>query len=116
MGHIPSWIGTKLGDRDGMRIGVVCDVLFDDTNQRPTWLLVNVLRTGERYALVPAEGARSWRGLVTVPHEREHVLAFPAVQPAATLRGDLLLRLARHYGVRVARSASYAPVHARVAA
>jgi hypothetical protein len=111
MSDIPSWIGTKLGDRDGMRVGVVCDVFFDDANSRPAWLLVNLVQIGVRYALVPAEGALSWRGMVTVPFDRDVVRSSPAVEPAATLRGDLLVRLARHYGVRVDRCAGYAAVH-----
>ena len=111
MSDSPSWIGTKLGDRDGMRVGVVCDVFFDDANQRPAWLLVNLLRIGERYALVPANGARSWRGMVTIPFECEHVRSSPRVEPSPVLRGELLVRLARHYGVRVDRSAGYAAVH-----
>lgn len=117
MGTIPSWIGTKLGDRDGMRVGVVCDVFFDDASSRPAWLLVNLMRVGERYALVPAEGARSWRGMVTVPFERDDIRSSPSVTPAATLGSDVAVRLARHYGVRVDRCAGYAAVHgaARVA-
>jgi hypothetical protein len=111
MGDIPSWIGTNLGDRDGMRVGVVCDVFFDDTNARPAWLLVNLMRIGERHVLVPAQGVRSRRGMVTVPYEREVVRTSPAIEPTATLRGELLVRLARHYGVRVDRCAGYAAVH-----
>jgi hypothetical protein len=113
MGHIPSWIGTELGDCDGAPVGVVCDVFFDDASQRPAWLLVDLM---VRYALVPAAGARSWRGMVTVPYERDHVRSSPEGAASQILRGELLLRLARHYGVRVERSASCAPVHARIAA
>jgi PRC-barrel domain len=118
MSDIPSWIGTKLGDHEGVRVGVVCDVFFDDANSRPAWLLVNLLRMGERYAVVPAQGARSWRGMVTVPYERDHIRASPTVAPGATLCGDLLASLARHYGVRVDRHAGFAAVHgaARAAA
>jgi hypothetical protein len=110
MGDIPSWFGAPLSDRDGVSVGAVCDVYFDQASSRPAWLLVDLLRPGG-YALVPVAGAVSWRGLVIVPFERDHVRASPAIAPSATLCTDALLRLARHYGVRADRSAAYAAVH-----
>jgi hypothetical protein len=110
MGDIPSWFGAPLSDRDGTSVGAVCDVYFDQASSRPAWLLVGLMRPGD-YALVPVAGAVSWRGMVTVPFESDHILASPAVAPSATLCSDVLLRLARHYGVRADRGAAYAAVH-----
>jgi hypothetical protein len=93
-----------------MSVGAVCDVYFDQASSRPAWLLVDLVRPGD-YALVPVAGAVSWRGMVTVPYERDHIRAAPAIAPSATLCTDTLLRVARHYGVRADRGAAYAAVH-----
>jgi hypothetical protein len=112
MGDIPSWIGTQVGDRVGLSVGTVCDVYYDQATSQPAWLLVNAR---ERLVLVPAEGALSWSVRVIVPHDRELIDAAPALAaPPAVLAGEPLLRLARHYGVRVDRSSGCAPVHSTV--
>jgi hypothetical protein len=111
MGDIPSWFGAPLSDCDGTPVGAVCDVYFDQASSRPAWMLVDVTGPDERYALVPTAGADSRRGRVTVAFEREVIRASPAIVPAATLHSEMLLRLSRHYGVRVDRGAAYAAVH-----
>ncbi|TML01529.1 MAG: PRC-barrel domain containing protein, partial [Actinobacteria bacterium] len=102
MGDIPSWIGTQVGDRVGRNVGTVCDVYYDEASSQPAWLLVN---TRERLVLVPADGALSWSVRVIVPHDRDVIDAAPAPAAPAVLAGEPLLRLARHYGVRVDRCA-----------
>ena len=109
MGHIPSWIGTQVGDRVGRSVGTVCDVYYDDATSQPAWLLVSMR---ERLVLVPAGGALSWSIRVLVPHDREVIDAAPTVAaPPGVLAGEPLLRLARHYGVRVHACADCRPVH-----
>jgi PRC-barrel domain len=109
MGDIPSWIGTQVGDRVGLNVGTVCDVYCDDATSQPAWLLVSMR---ERLVLVPASGALSWSVRVIVPHDREVIDAAPLLAaPPAVLAGEPLLRLARHYGVRVSASAGCRPVH-----
>ena len=114
MRDIPSWIGTKVGDRVGLDVGTVRDVYYDDATAQPSWLLVSAR---DRLVLVPAEGALSWSARVVVPVDRELIERAPAIaSPPRTLMGEPLLRLARHYGVRVDPCAGCAPVHfARVA-
>lgn len=109
MSDIPSWIGTQLGDRVGAVVGTVCDVYCDQATWRPAWLLVDV---HDRFALVPADGMLSWNDRVIVPHDREVIGCAPAVEsPPAVLAGELLLRLGRHYGVRVDRCGGHAALH-----
>ena len=96
---VPSWFGTEVCDRDGLPVGAVVDVYCDEASSRPAWLLVD---DGSRLALVPAAGAS--RRLRT---QRTVVDASPSVaRPPDVLTGEPLLRLARHYGVPVGRSAS----------
>jgi hypothetical protein len=111
MGDIPSWIGTRVGDRVGLDVGTVCDVYYDDATSQPAWLLVSVR---ERLVLVPANGALSWSVRVIVPHDRELIDAAPTVAaPPAVLAGEPLLRLARHYDVRVDRCSACVAVRGR---
>lgn len=114
MRDIPSWIGTQVGDRVGLDVGTVRDVYYDDVSAQPSWLLVS---SRDRLVLVPAQGALSWSTRVIVPIDRELVETAPALtsQPPA-LAGEPLLRLARHYGVRVDPCAACAPVHVARAA
>lgn len=96
---VPSWFGTEVRDRDDLPVGAVVDVYCDQASSRPAWLLVD---DGSRLALVPAAGAS--RRLTT---RRADIAASPTVaRPPAVLTGEPLLRLARHYGVRVDRFAS----------
>lgn len=108
MRDIPSWIGTQVGDRVGLDVGTVRDVYYDDATAQPAWLLVSAR---DRLVLVPARGALSWSVRVVVPVDRELIESAPALaaRPAA-LAGEPLLRLARHYGVRVDPCAVCAPV------
>jgi hypothetical protein len=96
---VPSWFGTEVRDRDDVPVGAVVDVYCDEATSRPAWLLVD---DGSRLALVPAAGGRSRRGIVLLAAELAVVGASPSVvRPPAVLAGEPLLRLARHYGVRV---------------
>jgi hypothetical protein len=113
MGDIPSWVGTRVCDRVGLTVGTVCDVYYDEATSQPAWLLVSMR---ERLRLVPADGAISWSAQVIVPHDRESIEAAPALaEPPAVLAGEPLLRLARHYGVRVDRCAGCAAVNSGAA-
>jgi hypothetical protein len=114
MRDIPSWIGTQVGDRVGLSVGTVRDVYYDDVSAQPSWLLVSAR---DRLVLVPAQGALSWSDRVVVPHDREMIDAAPVIAaPPPVLAGEPLLRLARHYGVRVDRSASAGRAHLGLAA
>jgi hypothetical protein len=109
MSAIPSWIGTQVGDRVGRVVGSVRDVYYDESSSRAAWLLVDLR---ERLALVPTDGALSWSDRVVVPHDRELIATAPAVAtPPGVMCGELLVRLGRHYGVRVDRGSGFAAVH-----
>jgi len=96
---VPSWFGTQVYDRDGVPVGAIADVYCDEATSRPAWLLVD---DGARLALVPAR--RSRRGAVVLAVECALVDDSPSVaRPPQVLAGEPLLRLARHYGVRIDR-------------
>ena len=112
MSDIPLWMGARVGDRTAMLVGIVCDVYYDEATSHPAWLLVSLDDAPERLVLVPADGAVSWSGSVVVPFDCDVIAASPTVaKPPPRLAGEPILRLARHYGVRVDRCAGYAAVH-----
>jgi PRC-barrel domain len=107
---VPSWFGTEVCDCDGAPAGSVCDVFFGEADSRPAWLLVDL---GARLALVPAAGARRRHGAIAVRFARADIAASPEIGANGRLRGEPLVRLARHYGVRVDRFSACSGVHER---
>jgi hypothetical protein len=100
-GLLPSWIGTRAYDADGARLGVVADVLFEQTSGRPEWLLLELLRADDRYVLVPLTGARQHaRGVVLPVHRRVVRTAPTSAAPPDGLVHAQVRELARHYGVQ----------------
>ena len=94
----------------GLDVGTVCDVYHDEATSRPAWFLVD---TGRGAVLVPADGALAWSDRVVIAHDRELIATAPIVAShPAVLAGEPLLRMARHYGVRVNPSAGCVAVHA----
>jgi hypothetical protein len=99
-GLLPAWIGTRAYDADGARLGHIADVLFDERTRRPEWLLVVLLRTEDRFVLVPAGGARQHpRGIVLPVHRRVVRTAPTSAAPPDALPFAHAQTLARHYGV-----------------
>ena len=116
--ELPAWFGTPVGDRAGADVGTIRDVYFDEATARPAWLLVD---TAYGPVLVPAAGASLRSDQVAVPHDCDVITCAPVVaSPPPVLAGEPLLRMARHYGIRVDRCSSCAavrvPTHAALAA
>lgn len=103
LGHaLPTWLGTRAYDAEGARVGHVADVLFDESTQRPAWLLLVLLRARERFVLVPARGVVHHAGAIALPVLRELVRDAPVrAVPPGELGAEHAHALARHYGVRV---------------
>jgi hypothetical protein len=107
--ELPAWFGTRVGDVTGSTVGTICDVYFDEATARPAWLLVDAARGP---VLVPAAGASVRSDRVAVPHDAGVICSAPVVAtPPPVLAGEPLLRMARHYGVRVDRCSRCVAVH-----
>lgn len=97
---VPSWIGTRAYDVDGARLGVVADLLFDETTRRPEWAVLELLRASDRFVLVPVTGARQHpRGVVLPVHRRVVRTAPTSAAPPDGLAAAHARALARHYGL-----------------
>ncbi|TDQ45634.1 PRC-barrel domain-containing protein [Actinorugispora endophytica] len=70
-------IGLRLVDENGIRVGVIGQVYFDDQTGAPRWVTVRrgFFRAGENF--VPLRGARPLGDDVQVPYSRETVRTAP---------------------------------------
>jgi len=101
---VPGWIGSRVYDREGARLGHVADVLFDDETGAPAWLLLVLLRSADRFVLAPAVGVRHHPAGVGLAVTRGQVRSSPtSPQPPGELGRRHAAALRSHYGVRVGR-------------
>ena len=73
MSEALSWLGMRIDDAYGARVGVVSDVRLD-ADGSPLWIF-----TARRKALIPAEDAIAGARRVWVPYTRELIEAAPRV-------------------------------------
>lgn len=99
LGLLPALLGARAYDEIGARLGHVADVLFEERSQRPSWLLLVLLRATDRFVLVPAEGVRHHPGGIDLPLPRALVrTAPPAAGPPNELTTAHARALAAHFG------------------
>ena len=106
------WIGFRVDDRDGSRVGAVQSIYVDAANEKPVWLLVKVCRFGRVTALPYAECADGG-GRIWVAQERKTIRAAPAVDSGEPLTREHELELCAHYLIR--QGGRYADVEKRAA-
>jgi hypothetical protein len=82
--EVLGWIGVRLDDRHGARVGRVEDAFVD--HGRPAWLLVNAGRLRRREIFVQVEDV-DWRdGSLHLARERDEALLPTAGEQALRLR------------------------------
>ena len=93
------WLGLRVEDDRGARVGTVEDVYVDRKSGTPYWLLVRVgrFRTACTLVPLPRQGANgSLR--VSVPYPRDLIRRAPPVPRRAALSQARELALCAHYG------------------
>lgn len=100
-----SWIGNRVDDVYGARVGKIEDAYVDRSGGEPVWLLVRLGRFGDEHTLIPVGEAVAGPGHVWVPYERRQVKSAPAVTPGEPLGRELDLSIAAHYGLEDRRLA-----------
>ena len=96
------WIGERLDDVVGAKVGRVKGLYLDSETREPLWMIVRLGRQ-KRYAAVPLDQATEGGGRVWVPYERERIRSSPALSTdrplAPALEHALWLRKAtgRHH-------------------
>lgn len=69
--EVAQWVGHRVDDVYGARVGRVEDVYVDPETGSPHWLLAKTARFGDDSALVPVDDTIAGAGHVWVPYERE---------------------------------------------
>jgi uncharacterized protein YrrD len=82
--EVLGWIGGRLDDRHGARVGRVEDIFVD--HGRPAWLLVNAGRIRRREVFVPVKGVVFVHGALHVDCDREDVLTLTSGEQARRLQ------------------------------
>ena len=103
LGEALGWIGYRVDDVYGARVGVVTDVYVDNETDTPCWLLTKMGRFSDVYALIPVQDAVAGEGHVWVPYEKDLVRRAPHVAPGMPIPQQLEAFLCAHYGVMSTR-------------
>lgn len=96
---VAEWIGCRLDDVHGARIGRICAVYLDRKTEEPLWLLARTGRTRAEYHAVPVTRAGCGNGRVWTPFARGTVLSSPPVAVRRRVSRALEAALCRHYDV-----------------
>jgi len=97
MSVTPTYTGATVLDERGQRIGDVRDVIYDQDEQQPKWLVVRTGRfRGQHY--VPSAGSyRTEASDIVVPYSVEQVNSAPKAGGAHVLSAAEQAELGRHY-------------------
>lgn len=101
-----AWIGFRVEDVYGARIGRLEDVYVDSDSGAPTWILVRMARFSELHALIPLQDAVAGLGHVWVPYEKDLVRGAPKVTVGTAVAQKRELALCAHYGVMSSRGSA----------
>ena len=108
LGEALNWIGYRVDDVYGARVGVVEDIYVDNETDTPCWLLTKMGRFSEVYALIPVQDAVAGAGHVWVPYEKDLVRRAPQVTGGMPVTQRTEATLCAHYGVMSTRGAAIA--------
>ena len=103
-----SWIGFRVDDVYGARVGTVEDVYVDHETDTPCWLLTKMGRFSEVYALIPLRDTVAGSGHVWVPYEKDLIRRAPQISVGMPVTQQSEATLCAHYGVMSSRGAEIA--------
>ena len=90
------WVGQRIDDVYGGRLGKIEDVYVDGRSGEPVWLMVRLGRFGDDHVAVPAAEAVAGEGGVWIPYERQLVRSGGTLDPGRPLTRERDLELAGH--------------------
>jgi hypothetical protein len=96
--EVRRWVGARLDEIGGGRVGKLEGVYVDHRSGAPAWLLARMGRFG-RHTLVPVGDAVAGVGRVWVPYPRELLRGAPRIEPGDELDLEREQELSRHYGI-----------------
>ena len=105
-----TWLGYRVDDVYGARVGIVEDVYVDQETDTPCWFLTKMGRFSEVYALIPVQDAVAGTGHVWVPYEKDLVRRAPQVRAGMPVTQQAEASLCAHYGVMSSRGSEIAEI------
>ena len=103
-----SWIGFRVDDVYGARVGKVEDIYVDHNRGTPCWILAKMGRFSDSHALIPLQDAVAGAGHVWVPYEKDLIRRAPQIAIGAPVAQEREAMLCAHYGVMSSRGAEIA--------
>jgi len=92
------WIGWRVDDAHGRRVGTFAGMYEDEITGAPAWYLVRLGRFSTRYVLVPPADVLSWRTRVRLPYLRDTIEASTLFYtPPSATDPAIEHELRRHY-------------------
>jgi PRC-barrel domain len=91
-----SWVGFRVDDRNGARVGSVVAIYADIEDSEPVWVVVKVGRFGKVTA-IPYPQCADGPGRVWVAHGRKAIRNAPAIEAGEPLTREAELELCAHY-------------------
>ena len=99
LAEVAQWVGHRVDDVYGARVGRVEDVYVDPETGTPHWLLAKVARFGDDHALVPIDDTIAGAGHVWVPYERELIKRSGAHAKGMPIQKERELELCSLFGI-----------------
>lgn len=102
-----AWLGSRVDDVAGSRVGRVTGLFADEGSGEPTWLVARLGRFAGPLVAIPVSDCGASASRVWVAHPRGAIRAAPVVDPTRVLLREHELTICAHYGIgeRVGRAA-----------
>jgi PRC-barrel domain len=98
--HIEDWRGKDVVDPDGMALGKLHEVFYDEPTQTPILLAIKHGLLSRKVTMIPVDGSRVGPDYVRVAHDRGTVDAAPAAAPDQIPDARELDTIGEAYGLR----------------
>lgn len=104
-----SWIGSIVLDADGVRVGTIESIYFDEQTDCPQWMVVRTGLFGVKHSFVPLADATLVVGAVRTPHDKRQIERAPKVDDADDVPDEQVVELYRYYGLPYAAPVDQPP-------
>jgi PRC-barrel domain len=94
-----NWIGHRVDEIGGARVGRVRGLFVDAESGEPSWLIAKLGGLRGRLVAVPMRDCAAAGGSAWVAHESRAIRSAPVVDPTRPLLREHELTISAHYGI-----------------
>jgi hypothetical protein len=94
-----NWVGCRVDDVAGSRVGQARGVFADAKSGEPTWLVTKLSRFAGPLVAIPMSHCAGTGKRVWVAHPRHTIRTAPVVDPTRALLREHELTICAHYGI-----------------